>query len=536
MSTVIATGACVFPAQQAIVVGGGLAGFSAAHTVVEHGGNCILLDKSPFCGGNSTKATSGINGSETKAQKNRGIKDSNDLFISDTLKGGAKKPEVAKVLCNESGPGVDWLVDKFELDLSLVARLGGHSVERTHRGAERFPGMTITYALMQAYEKLCETTSRARLVNKAKVTKLIMNESPHSGLFEAIEETLHMTNGAHVVGCVYEKAGVSTKEYGPVILCSGGFGADFGNDSLLAKFRPDLLHLPTTNGEHCTGDAIKMGESCGAKAVDLEWVQVHPTGLVKPDDPDAKVKFLAAEALRGVGGLVFDANGKRFANELGRRDYVTGEMWKNKPPFRLALNKAAATEILWHCKHYTGRGVMKFFENGAALAKEMGIPVQTLIDTHQGHYEAAMKTKADPDGGNFPAYPSGKSWDEPSGKTGSGKKFYHNIIQGSQVATEPFYVAIITPVIHYCMGGLETTVKGECVRDGKALPGLYVAGEAAGGVHGNNRLGGNSLLDCVVFGRVAGRYASTYMFGKNGKFKLHPVDAKDKSVSTVIIN
>merc|ERR1712216_405139 len=64
----------------------------------------------------------------------------------------------------------------------------------------------------------------------------------------------------------------------------------------------------------------------------------------------------------------------------------------------------------------------------------------------------------DPEGGAWPAYPSGKSWDEPSGKTGSGKKFYHNVIDGSKFAAEPFYVAIITPVIHYCMGGLETDV------------------------------------------------------------------------------
>merc|ERR1711906_36905 len=142
-------------------------------------------------------------------------------------------------------------------------------------------------------------------------------------------------------------------EYGPVILCSGGFGADFGSDSLLAKYRPDLLHLPTTNGEHCTGDAIKIGE--------------------------------------GVGAIVLDAQGKRFANELGRRDYVTGEMWKNKPPFRLCLNKAAATEIHWHCKHYTGRGVMKFYENGKALAADMGIDVQVLIDEHDQHYEASKK-------------------------------------------------------------------------------------------------------------------------------------------------
>merc|ERR1712010_107296 len=279
--------------------------------------------------------------------------------------------------------------------------------------------------------------------------------STDRSLFEAVEETMHLTNGAHVVGCVYEKGGVETKEYGPVILTSGGFGADFGNDSLLAKYRPDLLHLPTTNGEHCTGDAIKMGEKVGAETVDLEWVQVHPTGLVKPDDPDAKVKFLAAEALRGVGGLVFDANGKRFANELGRRDYVTGEMWKSKPPFRLCLNKAAAEEIHWHCKHYTGRGVMKFYETGEALAKDMGVPLATLEATHEAHFQAAKKTEKDPDGGPWPAYPSGKSWDDASGKTGSGKKFYHNIIDGSKVKTQEFYVAIITPVIHYCMGGLE---------------------------------------------------------------------------------
>jgi len=150
---------------------------------------------------------------------------------------------------------------------------------------------------------------------------------------------------------------------GPVIIATGGFGADFSQDSLLAKYRSDLMHLPTSNGEHCTGDGIKMGESIGARTIDLEWVQVHPTGLVNPKDPDAKVKFLAAEALRGVGGLIFDSNGKRFANELGRRDYVTGEMWKNKAPFRLCLNKAASEEIIWHCKHYTGRGVMKFYDN-----------------------------------------------------------------------------------------------------------------------------------------------------------------------------
>jgi len=367
--------ATVFPSDQAIVVGGGLAGMSAANSVLENGGRVVLLDKSSFCGGNSTKATSGINGAETKTQKAKGIDDTISLFTSDTLKGGAKNPDVVKVLCGNSGADVDWLVDKFNLDLSLVARLGGHSAPRTHRGKERFPGMTITYALIQMLEKIAEKTDKARIITKARATKLLTNE------------------GSACVGLVYEKGGAQFQEHGPVILASGGFGADFTQNSLLATYRPDLMHLPTTNGEHCTGDGIKMGEVIGAKSIDLEWVQVHPTGLVKPDDPDAKIKFLAAEALRGVGGLVIDAEGNRFANELGRRDYVTGEMWKNKPPFRLCLNKAASEEIHWHCKHYTGRGVMKFYETGQALATDMSVPLSKLEATHDAHFRLLRKLR-----------------------------------------------------------------------------------------------------------------------------------------------
>merc|ERR1712139_586095 len=365
---------------QAVVVGGGLAGVSACNTVLENGGRVVLIDKSSFCGGNSTKATSGINGAGTRGQKGKGIEDSVELFTSDTLKGGAKRPEVVKILCGNSGADVDWLVDKFNLDLSLVARLGGHSAPRTHRGADRFPGMPITYALTQMVEKVAEKCDKARIITKARCHTLVMDK------------------GA-CVGIKYEKGGKEFQEDGPVIFASGGFGADFTQQSLLAKYRPDLMHLPTTNGEHCTGDGIKMGEAVGAKSIDLEWVQVHPTGLVKPDDPDSKIKFLAAEALRGVGGIVLDAQGKRFANELGRRDYVTGEMWKNKPPFRLVLNKAASDEIIWHCKHYTGRGVMKYYESGEAFAKDLGVPVSVLEEEHQKHYEAAKKMEKDPEGG-----------------------------------------------------------------------------------------------------------------------------------------
>merc|ERR1712099_128094 len=158
------------------------------------------------------------------------------------------------------------------------------------------------------------------------------------------------------------------------------------------------------------------------------------------------------------------------------------------------------------------------YESGEAFAKDIGVPVSVLEETHQAHYESAKKTEKDPDGGSWPAYPSGKSWDECSGKTGSGKKFYHNIIPGSEVKSQPFYVAIITPVIHYCMGGLEIDADGAVLgSSGQPIKGLYCAGEVAGGVHGNNRLGGNSLLDCVVFGRVTGKAATKYILGNDVK-------------------
>lgn len=85
------------------------------------------------------------------------------------------------------------------------------------------------------------------------------------------------------------------------------------------------MTLPTTNGSHCTGDGIKLALGAGADTYDLHCVQVHPTGLVDPNDRDAKVKFLAAEALRGSGGIILDSEGKRFCDELGKRDYVLVE-------------------------------------------------------------------------------------------------------------------------------------------------------------------------------------------------------------------
>ena len=119
-----------------------------------------------------------------------------------------------KLSCENGGADLEWLIDKFNLDLSLVARLGGDSASRAHQGKERFPGMTTTCALIQMIEKIAGKSDKAKIITKARVNDLII------------------TDGA-CTGCVYEEGGASFKEFGPVIFASGGSGADFTQNSLL---------------------------------------------------------------------------------------------------------------------------------------------------------------------------------------------------------------------------------------------------------------------------------------------------------------
>ena len=162
---------------------------------------------------------------------------------------------------------------------------------------------------------------------------------------------------------------------------------------------------------------------------------------MKPDDPDAKIKFFTEEALHGVGGFVSGAHGNRVANELGGWNCVTGEMWKNEPPFSLTLNKATSDDIAWQCKHYTERGVRKLHESGKALIEDMEALVSKIPDSIEAHYQASLKTTGNPNGEPYPAFASEKSWNEASGKKGSEKKFYHSVSSGAYFAAQPFCVA-----------------------------------------------------------------------------------------------
>ncbi|KAL8675037.1 MAG: hypothetical protein Q9224_007481, partial [Gallowayella concinna] len=230
-------------------------GLSAAHTIYLAGGNVLLLDKNNFFGGNSTKATSGINAALTRTQVDEKIADSVKQFYEDTIKSARDKarPDLIKVLTYKSASAVEWLQDVFNLDLTLVSRLGGHSQPRTHRGHDaKFPGMAITYALMQRLEELVESDpERVQIIKKAKVTSV-------------------NKEGDKITGVTYDYNGESCSVDGVVVLATGGYAADFGDTSLLKKHRPDTFDLASTNGTHATGDGLKMLMEIGGQGIDLD--------------------------------------------------------------------------------------------------------------------------------------------------------------------------------------------------------------------------------------------------------------------------
>jgi len=96
-----------------------------------------------------------------------------------------------------------------------------------------------------------------------------------------------------------------------------------------------------------------------------------------------------------------------------------------------------------------------------------------------------------------------------------------------------YYVAIVCPVVHYCMGGLKISTDSEVMSEDDVIPGLYATGEVCGGVHGKNRLGGSSLLDCVVFGIVSGNTATKYLL-QNNKFLVGDSKGDEKTVDLTV--
>jgi len=467
-----------------IVVGAGLSGGSCALTILESGKKVILVEKEKKLGGNSVRASSGINASGTHHQQKQGVPDTNDLFMHDTAYSSTKDinaepTALIQVLAQNSADGVRWL-EAHGLELPVLSQCGGHSAARTHRPTTGAAGGYITLGLLRSVKKFAKT-KQCVIVKRAKMTSLLTAD-------DGKVVGLKYTNTAS--GETHEIRGAG------VVIATGGFCY---NEEMIREHSPNDVGVATTNGPWANGEGLVVAKAVGAQLVDMDCVQVHPTGFVDPKEPKAREKTLAAECLRAAGALLINEEGHRFANELGHRDDVTSMERGQKGRIRLVLNPVAVAEVEPHVRMYTNFfKVLKVYRNAAELAEEMAIPEANLADTFSTYNESARK-----------------GWC-PSGKTRFPGTPY--------TVDQQLWVGFVEPVLHYVMGGVAIDPAARALdAKGQVIRGLYCCGEAAGGVHGRNRLAGNSLVECVVYGRVAGETCVKMMGGKGaviGKSKL----------------
>ncbi|KAL2075169.1 hypothetical protein VTL71DRAFT_111 [Oculimacula yallundae] len=476
MSTTTTTAAPKSSAT-AIVIGSGLAGLSASSQLLHHSIPVHLLERSPKPGGNSMKASSGINGAPTPYQHLIFPNEAADTaFYADTIKSAgpvllnsrkSEREKMIETLTGQSRGAVEWLVEEMGVDLSVVARLGGHSVARTHRGAGRTPpGAAIVSTLLGKLK----ANPGFRLETGCTVVRVLKEKDVVVG----VEYVSKEEGGAEEVKVLH----------GPVVFATGGFAGDA--NGMLALYRPDLKGYPSTND--AKPGSQKLLTDVGAQVLDMEMVQVHPTAFVDPKDVNNPVKFLAAEMLRGEGGLMIDAQGRRFVDEMLTRKVVTdavtalpemaGEgdgprMWD----VMIVLDESVYEKAKSHVDFYLWKGLMR----------------KTTISDLGAGAGALESIKS------FSAAASGKIVD-PFGRSSFG---HWNLVD--PIPESVVYVGRVTPAVHFTMGGVVINERAEVLAVGdKNIEGLWAAGEVTGGVHGENRLGGSSLLECVVFGRTAG--------------------------------
>jgi FAD-dependent fumarate reductase len=388
--------------MQIVIIGSGLSGLVAALTLEEKSNHDItILEKEEKIGGNSIKASTGIAGIGPQ-------KDSEKDLCNDIIKSGKgySNYKLANTLAKHAKKTILWLKNKGA-DLSVVVNGGGHSHKRVYRPKTGGVGKMLV-------DTIKSNLKRTNIINNAHVIKLLSEDN-------------------HIYGVRYIKDNkVYSIETPVVVLATGGYGF---NKNLLRKYIGPVADTATTNGSYSTGDGILMGSEIGGTMIDMDKVQLHPTGFVDPKDPYNNSKFLAPELFRSLGAKLINENNQRFCDELGTRDYVTSQIKKQKRCY-MVFDQEIFDKSGQYGDFYMKKGFIQKGDNGG-------------------------------------------------------------------------YRCEITPCIHYTMGGLKINKKGKVINEnGHSIKGLYAAGETTGGLHGENRLVGNSLLECVVFGRIIGKHLS----------------------------
>ena len=486
-----------------VVVGAGGAGMTAAITAAAEGKSVVILESQSMVGGNSVRATGGMNAGKTVYQDENefgesagvektlktaaekyadnetitalaktvseqwaayqanptGYFDSVELMELDTMIGGKgiNDPELVETLCANSADAIDWL-DEHGITLHNVSSFGGASVKRIHRPVNA-EGKTVSVGsyMIPLLEENCE---------KAGV-KMMLDTTATEILTDANGAAV----GVKATGASGETVTVNAKA---VVLATGGFGA---NLDMVVKYKPELKGFMTTNAPGIQGQGIEMAQAIGAATVDMDQIQIHPT-------VEANTAALITEGLRGDGAILINEEGKRFIDEVGTRDVVSAAEIAQTGSYSWLVVDQAMVDASSVIQGYIKKGYTVTGATYEELGKAMGVDAAAFAETME-KWNGYVEAKNDPD---------------------FGRTSFANPLN-----TAPYYAVKVTAGVHHTMGGLKINANTEVLNEkGEVIPGLFAAGEVTGGVHGANRLGGNAVADFTVFGRIAGAAASDY--------------------------
>ena len=492
-----------------VVVGAGGAGMTAAISAAADGLKVVVVESQAMVGGNSVRATGGMNAAKTPLQdKNtfgesagvektlaaaegyadnetitalaatvseqweaykanpEGYFDSVELMELDTMIGGKgiNNPELVKTLCSNTADSIVWL-DSVGASLTSVGAFGGASVKRIHRPVNA-EGKTLSVGayIVPILEKNLQDAG----------VEIILNTTVDTILTDA--------NGAACgVSGVANDGSKLTVNADAVILTTGGFGA---NLDMVVSYKPELAGFMTTNAAGIQGQGIKMAEALGAATVDMNQIQIHPT-------VEANTASLITEGLRGDGAILVNAEGKRFFDEVSTRDKVSAAEIAQPGSYSYLIVDQAMADASNVIQGYIKKGFTTQGETYEELAKALGMDEAAFAET-MNTWNGYVEAKNDPE---------------------FGRTSFANPLN-----TAPYYAIKVTAGVHHTMGGLKINPAAEVLtEDGSAIAGLFAAGEVTGGVHGANRLGGNAVADFVVFGRIAAQSAADYVAALNVK-------------------
>lgn len=454
-----------------VVVGSGFAGLAAAIEAKMAGSSVVILEKMKGYGGNSTISDGVVAAAATRLQADAGIADSPRLMYDDMLKAGLglNQPEVVQVLTENSAETFQWTIDFLGVQyLNRVDQFGGHSVPRSYTTHNRSGSAIIRRLLLKVSElgMFVHTKTLLQTIlmdsNDRVCGVLVRQKYQYPDRNSGIPKTIKARRG--------------------VILATGGFANDINlRTSQDPRLSPDI---GSTNKFSTTGEALREALRIGAMPVHLSWIQLGP--WASPDEIGYGMgpEFASYTAFP-YGIMVDPKTGRRFVNELADRKIRSDAILQVGRPC-IGIADEAGIQASGHpIERCLRKGVVKQFHHIPEIADYYEIPIQPLKNTIE-RFNASVDRRMDRDF-NKPILANAKP-----------------------LSHSPYFCMRLWPKVHHTMGGVLINSRAQ-VLDLSLQPikGFYAAGEVAGGVHGACRLGCCAIIDCLVFGRIAGRQAAS---------------------------